>query len=234
MREHSRNTLLDPRLFLVLVPLIVSATVSGQSQGSSGTSCHHSLPDVYDRVYPAVVSIASIAINPFRTTDRVSRAVGSGVILDSSGLLLTNAHVVFGRQAVLVTLSNGTTLPADVIGADPIFDVAVLRIPPPSTESLPVAAPGSSASLHVGEEVLAIGSPVGLDQTLTRGVVSATNRILPERPFSFLRPLIQTDAAINPGTSGGPLVNRCGEVVGIITTSSPTRRISVLPFPSIW
>jgi S1-C subfamily serine protease len=210
-------------LFLVLVSLVACAAVSSaQSQArSDGGSCADPIPEIYDRVSPAVVSISSMAINPYQTTDRVSRAVGSGVILDATGLVLTNSHVVFGRQAITVTLDDGTTVPGRVIGADPVFDVAVLRIPPPTTGTLPVAAPGSSARLRVGEEVLAIGNSLGLDQTLTRGVISAINRILPDTPFSFMEPLIQTDAPINPGNSGGPLLNRCGEVIGITTAILP-------------
>jgi len=84
-----------------------------------------------------------------------------------------------------------------------------------------VAVPGSSARLRVGEEVLAIGNPLGLEQTLTRGIVSAINRILPDMPFSLMEPMIQTDAAINPGNSGGPLLNRCGEIIGLTTAILP-------------
>jgi serine protease Do len=210
-------------LVLVLCFLLTwAAGARAESQArSEGGPCAEAIPEIYDRVSPAVVSIASMAVNPYQIADRVNRAVGSGVIIDATGLVLTNAHVVFGRQAITVTLDDGTTVPGAVIGADPVFDVAVLRIPRPSTGTLPVAVPGSSARLRVGEEVLAIGNPLGLDQTLTRGIVSALNRILPETPFSFLEPLIQTDAPINPGNSGGPLLNRCGEVIGITTAILP-------------
>ena len=210
-------------LVLLLASLIAGAAVLGAHRPTraSDGECTDSIPAIYDRVSPAVVSIASVAINPYQTADRVSRAVGSGVILDASGLVLTNSHVVFGRQAIMVTLDDGTTVPGTVIGADPVFDVAVLRIPPPSTGTLPVALPGSSARLRVGEEVLAIGNPLGLEQTLTRGIVSAINRILPDMPFSLMEPMIQTDAAINPGNSGGPLLNRCGEIIGLTTAILP-------------
>jgi S1-C subfamily serine protease len=102
------------------------------------------------------------------------------------------------------------------LGADPILDLAVLRISV-SPGGLPKASLGDSDSVRIGEDVLAIGNPVGLEQTLTRGVVSGINRFLPESPLSLTRPLIQTDAPINPGNSGGPLLNRCGEVIGINT-----------------
>jgi serine protease Do len=209
--------------FFLLVFLVASAAAANaQSQArSDGGPCADTIPELYARVSPAVVSIASMAINLYQPGDRVSRAVGSGVILDASGLVLTNSHVVFGRQAITVTLDDGTTVPGHVVGSDPIFDVAILRISPPSRGRLPVAVPGSSAHLRVGEEVLAIGNPLGLDQTLTRGIVSAINRILPDTPFSVLEPLIQTDAPINPGNSGGPLLNRCGEVIGLTTAILP-------------
>jgi S1-C subfamily serine protease len=98
-----------------------------------------------------------------------------------------------------------------------VFDIALLRIPMPTQGTLPVATLGDSAGLVVGEEVYAIGSPLGLDQTLTRGIVSALNRRLPGAVWSLTEPLIQTDAAINPGNSGGPLVDACGRIVGVTT-----------------
>src|SRR6266446_2903450 len=104
--------------------------------------------------------------------------------------------------------------PGELLGADPILDVAALRIPVPDA-GLPKATLGDSDALQVGEEVVAIGNPMGLEQTLTRGVISGIDRLLPEFPLNLMLPLIQTDAAINPGNSGGPLVNRCGEVVGL-------------------
>jgi S1-C subfamily serine protease len=180
-------------------------------------SCTESLPDIFDRVSPAVVSISATSINPYRLSERVSHVTGSGVLIDPSGLILTNSHVAFGRQSITVTLDDGTRVFATLVGADPIFDLAVLRIPRPSRGVLPTVSLGDSDRTRVGEEVLAIGNPLGLDQTLTRGIVSGMNRILPETPFSLLEPLIQTDAPINPGNSGGPLVNRCGEVIGINT-----------------
>jgi S1-C subfamily serine protease len=164
-----------------------------------------------------VVFITATSINPYQLSDRVSHIVGTGFIYDSSGLILTNSHVAFDRQSIIVTLDDGTSTPAQLVGADPIFDLAVLRIPQPQQGKLPTAVLGDSERLRIGEEVLAIGNPLGLEQSVTRGIVSAMNRILPETLFSLQEPLIQTDAPINPGNSGGPLLNRCGEVIGIST-----------------
>jgi S1-C subfamily serine protease len=207
----------------ILFAVFLAGAVAHAGQGGSalGTPCADPIPDIYDRVSPAVVSVTSRSINPYQTAERISRVSGSGVIFDGSGLVLTNSHVVFGRQNVTVTLDDGTILPAELVGTDVLFDLAVLRIPSPRTGVLPVAPLGVSERLRVGEEVLAIGNPFGLDQTLTRGVVSAINRILPNTPLSLREPLIQTDTPINPGNSGGPLLNRCGEVIGITTAIMP-------------
>lgn len=208
-------------LWLALLSILLAcggaAGEDARAESPRPTPCAEALPDVFDRVSPAVVSISATSINPYRLSERVVHVVGSGVLIDGSGLVLTNAHIAFGRQSITVTLDDGTRLPATLVGADPIFDLAVLRIPKPPGGALPTVALGDSERTRVGEEVIAIGNPLGLDQTLTRGVVSAMNRILPETPFSLLEPLIQTDAAINPGNSGGPLLNRCGEVIGINT-----------------
>ena len=185
---------------------------------TAGAQCDEPIPEIFSRASPAVVSIAATSINPYRLSDRVRHVVGSGFFIDAAGLVLTNAHVVFNRQSIRVTLDDGTDVAAELVGADPIFDIAVVRIPKPSDGMLPTIALGDSDRLRVGEDVVAIGNPLGLDQTLTRGIVSAINRILPETPLSLFEPLIQTDTPINPGNSGGPLLNRCGEVIGITTS----------------
>ena len=190
-------------------------------QEPSDDSCKEPLTSIFKRVSPAVVFISALSINPYRLNDRVEHVVGSGFIIDQSGLVLTNSHVAFGRQSIAITLDDGTTVPAQLVGADPIFDVALLRIPKPTEGSLNAVAMGDSDRLRVGEEVVAIGNPLGLDQSLTRGVVSAINRILPDTSFSLQEPFIQMDTPVNPGNSGGPLVNRCGEVVGITTSVIP-------------
>jgi serine protease Do len=204
--------------------LFASAIAAPQSQGPAETTpspCPSTARQLYDQVSPTVVSITARSIDPYDVSDPVERIAGSGVIIDGHGLILTNAHVVYGRQAIAVTLDNGTTLPGKLVGADPIFDLAIVQIPKPASDVLPVARLGDSDRVRVGDEVYAIGNPLGLDQTLTHGLVSSIDRILPDVPFSVTEPLIQTDAPINPGNSGGPLVDACGEVIAITTLMMP-------------
>ncbi len=138
-----------------------------------------------------------------------SRGQGSGFIISADGLVLTNAHVVRNAQRVTVKLTDRREFVAKVLGSDPKTDVAVLRI---DAKDLPVVPLGSARDLKVGEWVLAIGSPFGFENSVTAGVVSAKGRSLPDDSFV---PFIQTDVAVNPGNSGGPLFNARGEVVGI-------------------
>ena len=147
--------------------------------------------------------------------NRIEQGTGSGFILSSDGKLITNAHVVEGSDTVQVTLKDGQTYQAMVVGVDPMTDVAVLKI---EAENLPVASLGSTEILNPGEWAIAIGNPLGLDNTVTVGIVSAIGRSssqvgVPDKRVRF----IQTDAAINPGNSGGPLLNSQGEVIGINT-----------------
>ncbi len=176
-----------------------------------------SISDVFKEVSPSVVFIAATSIDPFKIINRVKTGIGSGFIISKDGLILTNSHVVFGSQHIVVTLDNGTKAIGKLIGADPILDLAVLKIPPPP-EGLPVISLGDSNAIQVGEQVMVIGNPLGLEQTLTLGIISGVNRILSESLLGERHPLIQTDAAISPGNSGGPLVNRYGEVIGITTS----------------
>ncbi|MEB3234901.1 MAG: trypsin-like peptidase domain-containing protein [Cyanobacteriota bacterium] len=145
------------------------------------------------------------------------RGQGSGVIFDASrGLVLTNAHVVDQVDRVEVTLADGRQLDGDVVGADAITDLAVVRVEAPGT--LQAAALGDSEALEVGDWAIALGSPYGLERTVTLGIVSSLHRDINALGFADKRlDLIQTDAAINPGNSGGPLINAAGEVVGINT-----------------
>jgi serine protease Do len=183
--------------------------------------CSTDIPALFQRVSPAVVMISAQSINPYKVQGRVTRIIGSGFIYDAKGLIITNSHVAFGRQTLYVTLDDGTVVPAHLLGADPIYDIAVLQIPKPDKGKFTTVPLGDSENLRVGESVIAIGNPLGLDQTVTRGIISGVNRILPETPLSLSEPLIQTDTPINPGNSGGPLLNMCGEVIGMNTAIVP-------------
>jgi serine protease Do len=137
---------------------------------------------------------------------------GSGFIIDKSGYIVTNNHVVEGADKIKVILKDETQYDAEVVGLDPVTDIALIKIDP--KKSLPTVGLGSSDDLRVGEWVAAIGSPFGLEYTVTAGIVSAKGRVIGSGPYDDF---IQTDASINPGNSGGPLINMQGEVVGINT-----------------
>jgi S1-C subfamily serine protease len=152
---------------------------------------------------------------PLPPAQRTERGQGSGFIVDANGLVLTNAHVVDGSTKVTVGLSDGRRVSGQVIGVDRVTDLAVVQLP---SGAWPVAALGDSAQLHVGDWVIAVGNPFGLDQTVTLGIVSSLNRNAATLGITDKRlDLIQTDAAINPGNSGGPLLDAQGAVVGINT-----------------
>ena len=153
---------------------------------------------------------------PLPPSQRTERGQGSGVLYDPSGLLLTNAHVVEGSTRVTVGLSDGRRVEGKVVGADPVTDLAVVRLV--GAGPWPVAPLGNSDNLQVGEWVIAVGNPFGLDQTVTLGIISSLNRNAAKLGITDKRlELIQTDAAINPGNSGGPLLDADGAVVGINT-----------------
>jgi len=159
----------------------------------------------------ATVIRVARAITPTVVSVVQAQGSGSGVIVDRSGVVLTNAHVVGNSRTVEVGLADGRTLQGQVLGRDPTIDVAVVRV---NAQNLPIAPIGDSDKLEVGQSAIAVGNPLGLERTVTAGVVSAVNRN--PRGIS-LDGLIQTDAAISPGNSGGPLVDSRGQVIGINT-----------------
>jgi Do/DeqQ family serine protease len=152
---------------------------------------------------------------PNQPSKQVVRGVGSGFIINADGIILTNAHVVNGADTVTATLKDGRTFKGKVIGQDPVTDVAVVKIP---ASNLPTARLGNSDQLKPGQWAIAIGNPLGLDNTVTAGIISGTGRSSSALGIQNGRvDFIQTDAAINPGNSGGPLLDAQGEVVGINT-----------------
>jgi S1-C subfamily serine protease len=171
--------------------------------------------DVVDRVGPAVVGLA---VRPGNATRQSRSGTGSGVVVAPDGLILTNSHVAGAAGAasrVEVTTAEGQQLKARLVGDDPDTDLALLRVDEAVT--LPAAPLGDSKRLKRGQLVIAIGNPLGFESTVTTGVVSALGRSLRARSGRLIDDVIQTDAALNPGNSGGPLVSSHGEVVGINT-----------------
>ncbi len=167
--------------------------------------------DIYEQVAPTVVSVRTVRANapevPVPTGP--AQGMGSGFIISADGYVLTNAHVVAGASEVTVTLNDEREFKAKVVGSDRRTDVALLKI---DASGLPAAQIGDPAGTRVGDWVAALGAPFGFTQTLTAGIVSAKSRALPNEAYV---PFIQTDAALNPGNSGGPLLNTRGEVIGI-------------------
>lgn len=178
---------------------------------------------VYRTAVRGVVNITAVQLRTTRFGRAVfSQAIGSGFIIDEQAHVVTNNHVVEGATQVTVTLYDGSAYPGEVVGADPELDVAVVRFDPQG-RALTELRLGDSSLVQVGQQAYALGSPFGLEGTLTVGIVSGLNRPVPSESGFIIRDLIQTDTAINTGNSGGPLLNSSGEVIGInVLILSPT------------
>ncbi len=222
------------RELFVMVALLLAMPVIGQAQDDLRMT---PVVKAVQKVSPAVVNIHTSSVvrqevNPFggmfggdlfehffrgpgMTRQYEQTSLGSGVVIDAAErLVLTNAHVISGASSIMATFLDGRQFQADLVGSDPDFDLAILRLE--GSDALPQVAVGDSSDILIGETVIAIGNPYGFSNTVTTGVVSAMHRTIKTKHGTFTD-FIQTDAAINPGNSGGPLLNRVGELVGINT-----------------
>jgi S1-C subfamily serine protease len=199
-------------VFAAAITMVLTASTEARSHATGRT-----VPAIVSRALPAVVSIITRQIEQDQFNQPVpTRGLGSGFIVDARGYILTNNHVVEGATDIKVTLTDGRSFRAALLGADRFSDLAVLKI---EGAKLPVLRLGDSRKLTAGETVIAIGNPLWLEggPTVTVGVVSALGRSMEEEDLPVLHNLIQTDAAINPGNSGGPLLNLRGQAIGINT-----------------
>ena len=185
------------------------AALPGTSSGTPAASA-----DSVTAVREAVISKVRPAVVQVNVVTQNGQGLGSGVIIDKRGYIVTNNHVIEGARQVQVALYDGSELPAQLVGRSPNDDLAVLKVTPPRN-GLTVATLGDSSRVRVGQEVLAIGNPLGITQTVTNGIVSALGRNV-----DSIANAIQTDAPINPGNSGGALVDLQGNVIGIPTATA--------------
>lgn len=230
--------------FLLVMVLVLGLAVAGCAAPAAGTptptpsptasvtpvTSLPSITEVVEAVKPAVASVVvgAVGYNIFLQPVPEEKA-GSGVIIDDRGYIITNNHVVEGAESIAVTIPDGRSFDATIVGTDPLTDLAVIKI---AGDDLPTASFGDSDSLFPGEWVVAIGNALGLagGPTVTVGVVSAVGRTIQEQTGVTLYDVIQTDAAINPGNSGGPLVNLKGEVIGINTAKVSAVEVSGVGF----
>ena len=210
---------------LVQAPASVPGNVSQTSEERPLT-----VRAIYDRDAPGVVQVTTTTKVKLPQTDwfgnpfgppgtEVQRSLGSGFVIDKAGYIVTNYHVVGNAQSVHVSFSNNDSMKAEVIGKDPATDVALLKVKASSRALKPLPL-GDSDGIHVGDQVAAIGNPLGLDRSITLGIVSALHRSLTSPEGTPIDRVIQTDAALNHGNSGGPLLNAQGQVVGVSSAIS--------------
>ena len=188
----------------------MQAGATSTATTSGGTSLQAQQEAAIAKIEPAVVEL--------EVTTAQGGQIGSGVIIDAQGDIVTNNHVVSGAQSITVVLSNGSTEQGQLIGTSASNDLAVVRIAPYA--NMVVAQFGDSSKLVVGQDVIAVGNPLGITETATEGIVSALNRSIPESSGVTISNAIQTSAAVNPGNSGGALINLQGQLIGITFASA--------------
>jgi S1-C subfamily serine protease len=212
---------------------VIRDSASGQSQlaSESRSGGALSIAEIYRRAAPGVVQVTTTSkvegqTDPFfgfEVPDETQRALGSGFVIDKTGYIVTNFHVIRDADTVEVSFSNNDSMKAKIVGKDPSTDIALLRVEASSRALRPLPL-GDSGATRVGDDVLAIGNPFGLERSATRGIVSAVQRPLRSPSGFTIDHVIQTDAALNRGNSGGPLMNSRGQVIGVnsaIETGGP-------------
>jgi putative serine protease PepD len=236
MTEADAEAMSAPRtLAVVAVAAVVggaagtAGVVSSRDHGRSVTRAvaaattvkELSARTIYRQASPSVVAItatgtADASASPFGfgLGDTTQTSTGTGFVVSETGLIVTNAHVIDGATKVTVALSNATTRTATVVGTDPSTDLALLRVDPGTTKLTPLTF-ADSGGVQIGDRAYAIGSPFGLQGTLTSGIVSATDRTIDAPSGATISNVLQTDAALNPGNSGGPLLDAEGHVIGV-------------------
>ena len=198
-------------------PAAAPQQVTVTNSAAAASSSTSTVGEIYKRSADAVVKITVTSAgqaSPLGGSSGTQQAQGSGFVYDTQGHVITNQHVVDGAQSVSVKFANGKTYPATVVGTDPSTDLAVIDVDAPASALKPLRLADSSA-VEVGDGVIAIGSPFGLDQTVTTGIVSALHRQITSPNNFSIDNAIQTDAAINHGNSGGPLLDMDGKVIGV-------------------
>lgn len=204
----------EPRAILTAATAAVAMALPAVAE----TDCALSPQEIFAKVGDSVVQVLAIGINPFLVYDRLSARTGTGYVIDD-GLIATNYHVIAGADEIVVFVGQDG-FNAQVVGVDPALDIAVIESPlsfvlldfGPPLELAP------AEDLTIGQPAFAIGFPFGIGKTISSGIVSGSNRVLGRTTSSWLSPMLQTDAAISPGNSGGPLVDACGRLIGMVTS----------------
>ena len=219
--DQSRHPPHGLRRAIVFALAFAAATLAltGAAASAAQGRCGLQAEAIWDRAAPSVVEVFALGIDPYRVNDRVRPVFGSGTILPD-GLVLTNAHVVEGAKVIIVFVGEDSW-DAGIVGSDNELDLALLRLVDDQSAGPPLEL-APLDSLRPGQTAFAIGFPLGLGKTISHGIVTGIGRVLHDSTLSWLEPMLQTDVAVNPGNSGGPLLDDCGRVIGLVSrTSNP-------------